>query len=552
MRDRMSTDSGRMRQSIRVYPVLYLFASIRVSCPSAFGRTLMNTASQIDKPLPLLFIRVYPYLSVPGINPCLSVIRKGLAVLLCLCIAFLPAIGHAGARTTVPGFIRSFEPPIPKPKLPNGSATAKPELDFAVAPKTKPRAASPIVSETPAVKPALDLAVAPKSKSKAASPVTTASVSPTLDLAPALKSKPKTASPLTAATASPAAASSSASPTHEAAAASKSKPKKTASPLSTSSSSTVPANQLPEDPTLVYGNATVGKPQLDKNGIETLAITQSTSKAILDWGSFNIGARAEVDFDQKNSSWVCLNRIFDQNASQILGTLNATGQVYLINQNGILFGKNSQVNVHTMIASSLDITNNNFENGVLAFQAEDYQGTGLNSYLNSSVINQGTITTDAFGAVFLLAPNVENDGAITTLAGQIGLAAGDTVSLLNTNITSSRVALVVDVEQTAGDAVNNGQMLANTGLIGMYGENVDQYGTVEAVEALKTSGQIELMAADSVTTGAGSVTATPVSGSTDSADQSFIYNGGTITIMGLGLPLDFLPPSRRFRWPGRS
>ncbi len=481
--------------------------------------------------------------------------KRTLAVLLCLCIAFLPAIGHAGARTTVPGFYKTIEPPVPKPKLPNGKAAAQPALDLTVVPKSKPKTALPLAAA--AVQPALDLTVVQKNqlppvfKETAAtknelppfpkggqggfckttsSPSISSAATAERSVTVASKSKSKSASPAT---------TSSVPPALDPTAASKSKPKKTASPLTTSSSSTVPANQLPEDPTLVYGNATVGKAQLNKNGIETLDITQNTSKAILDWGSFNIGAKAEVDFYQKNSSWVCLNRIFDRNASQILGTLNATGQVYLINQNGILFGKNSQVNVHTMIASSLDITNNNFENGVLAFQAEDYQGAGTDSYLNSSVINQGAITTDAFGAVFLLSPNVENDEAITTQAGQIGLAAGDTVSLLNTNSTSSRVALAVVVEQTAGDAVNKGQMLANTGLIGMYGENVDQYGTVEAVEALKTSGQIELMAADSVTTGAGSVTATPVSGSTDSADQSFGYNGGTITIMGLGLPPGF-------------
>ena len=308
-------------------------------------------------------------------------------------------------------------------------------------------------------------------------------------------------------------------------------PKKTKAVTAHTASSlpSISPDELPSGWTIITG--------IKPNGITTspdkMVITQDASKAIINWQSFNIGSKAEVDFSQKSSSWICLNRIFDLNPSQIFGKIHALGEIFLINQNGILFQPGSQVDLHTLIASSLNISNTDFMKGLLNFQAQDYQKTGLDAYLDASVINHGTITTDALGSVFLLGPNVTNDGKITTQAGQIGLAAGSDISLSPPAATSGRAALIVDVINTNGDAVNSGQMIANTGLIGMYGENVEQNGVVSATEALKTAGVIELMASNTVSTGAGSITSTPVSDSTDTADQSFPFRGGTISILGI-------------------
>ena len=68
--------------------------------------------------------------------------KKVLVIFLCLWIAFLPAMGHAGAGTTIPGFYKSLAPPLPKPKPPNATGTAQPELELTVAPKSKPKTAS--------------------------------------------------------------------------------------------------------------------------------------------------------------------------------------------------------------------------------------------------------------------------------------------------------------------------------------------------------------------------------------------------------------------------
>jgi hypothetical protein len=46
------------------------------------------------------------------------------------------------------------------------------------------------------------------------------------------------------------------------------------------------------------------------------------------------------------------------------------------------------------------------------------------------------------------------------------------------------------VLDTAGDAVNNGKIIANTGLIGMYAKNIALNGAISAAAGLKTGGEI--------------------------------------------------------------
>jgi filamentous hemagglutinin family protein len=76
-----------------------------------------------------------------------------------------------------------------------------------------------------------------------------------------------------------------------------------------------------------------------------LHIYQQTDTAIFNWQSFNIGAGNRVEFEQPSSAAVALNRIFQQDPSRIFGALEANGRVYLLNQNGILFGEGSRVDV---------------------------------------------------------------------------------------------------------------------------------------------------------------------------------------------------------------
>lgn len=77
------------------------------------------------------------------------------------------------------------------------------------------------------------------------------------------------------------------------------------------------ANTLPSGGLIVSGSG-----RIDQNG-NSLTVTQNTDKMIAQWGSFNIGQNASVQFKQPGASSVALNRILDANPSQILGSLTA-------------------------------------------------------------------------------------------------------------------------------------------------------------------------------------------------------------------------------------
>ncbi len=198
--------------------------------------------------------------------------------------------------------------------------------------------------------------------------------------------------------------------------------------------------------------------QTPSDGETTVTTVQTGQYALLNWGTFNIGKNTTLVFDQSAggsnaSNWIALNKIIDPNdrPSQILGAIKAQGQVYVINQSGILFGGSSQINVNTLVASALDLNDPgatvngityahyaNFlsGNGILssnATTATSFTSNNVNGAATpatSSVdVQAGAQITASGGDVVLMAPTVENDGAITTPAGQALLVGGDNVLL---------------------------------------------------------------------------------------------------------------------------
>ena len=99
-----------------------------------------------------------------------------------------------------------------------------------------------------------------------------------------------------------------------------------------------------------------------KDGRTNVVVTQNKQQAVFNWETFNVGKKTTLIFDQSQGgkavrNWVAINKVNDPSGvpSQILGSIEATGQVYVINQNGILFGGTAQVNTHALVASSLPI-----------------------------------------------------------------------------------------------------------------------------------------------------------------------------------------------------
>src|SRR4051812_38525736 len=168
------------------------------------------------------------------------------------------------------------------------------------------------------------------------------------------------------------------------------------------------AQQLPTGGQIAAGTARITQP-----GAQSMRVEQSSQNAIINWQSFSIGAGNSVVFQQPSASSVALNRVLGSNASEIFGSLTANGQIFLVNPNGVLFGRGSQIDVGGLAASTLSIKDSDFMSGRYVF---------TNSGGAGSVVNQGNITTLS-GYAALIGPQVSNTGIINARMGTAAMAA---------------------------------------------------------------------------------------------------------------------------------
>ena len=263
----------------------------------------------------------------------------------------------------------------------------------------------------------------------------------------------------------------------------------------------------------------------------TVNIQQTDAQAVLHWEKFNVGRNTTLNFDQSAGKtdagkWIAFNKVFDPSGqpSQILGSIKAQGQVYVINQNGIIFGAGSQVNTRTFVASSLPINDNLIERGILNQESGNVQflfsavPTGsfvppapltVDGRVGDVVVEAGaslssTVSEEGYGGqVMLVGPNVRNAGVISTPAGQTILASGLQVGLEahNSGDPSLR-GLDVYVGQInsptlgeySAESINTGLIESARGNIVMAGKRVRQMGVLESSTSVDVNGRIELMA----------------------------------------------------------
>ena len=197
------------------------------------------------------------------------------------------------------------------------------------------------------------------------------------------------------------------------------------------------------------GQVTAGNGTITQAG-NTTTIAQSSTDLSLNWQSFNIGSSEIVNFVQPNSAAIAINRILSNSGTSIFGHLNANGQVWLINPNGILFGKGAQVNVGGLTASTLD-----FDNSTLDSSGRKFSGPST-----GSVVNQGTLNAASGGYVALLGTLVSNQGVIGARLGTVALAAGSAATL--TFDGKQLIHLRVD-QSTLNDLAENRQLIQADG-----------------------------------------------------------------------------------------
>jgi filamentous hemagglutinin family protein len=280
------------------------------------------------------------------------------------------------------------------------------------------------------------------------------------------------------------------------------------------------AANLPSGATVVHGTV-----DLQQQGNDALRILQGSQSAIVNWQSFDIGAGALVDIVQPNIDSALLSRIVGGTPSEILGSLNANGHLFLVNPNGIIFGKDSTVDVHALIASTLDIADSAFLSGNISFTGDS----------EAAVINLGSINAESFAA--LIGGKVSNAGSIISRGGDAALLAADAILEVG---EASGGKITLDLSGLLGGTADNSGSIdvasstTQGGGATILGEQVAVSGTVDASGA--TGGGLVRIGGDyqGQNTNLANAQTTNISG-TISADSSLNGDGGRVIIWADGV-----------------
>ncbi|MDO3381637.1 MBG domain-containing protein [Gilvimarinus algae] len=268
----------------------------------------------------------------------------------------------------------------------------------------------------------------------------------------------------------------------------------------------------------------------------TTDINQHTQNITVVWDNFDIDASEIVNFLQPNSDSIALNRVFSADGTQINGQLNANGRVFVLDANGVLFGKNAKVNVGSLVASTLDLSHADYDASSFTFTGDGKP---------AAVTNLGSITAADTGAVALLGGRVSNHGIIQAKLGNIALAAGNQITL----DFAGDGLLNVQVDEAALNALaeNHGLIKADGGQVLMTAHAsdallqtvVNNTGVIEAQTLQEQDGKILLLGGMTDSTG-GTVR---VSGTLDASapedgNGGFIETSGSIVKVAANATLD--------------
>lgn len=269
-----------------------------------------------------------------------------------------------------------------------------------------------------------------------------------------------------------------------------------------------------------------GQGSISQDG-KNMTVQQNSQRMAIDWTKFDIAKDETVRYAQPDRNAISLNRVTGGQQSVIAGNLNANGNVVLVNPNGVVFTKNSSVDVGGLVASTARLNDEamkNFSNG------KDSLGLSLDKDSTASVINEGQIKAQG-GLVALHAANVENKGTITNEGGTLAMAA--TKNLTLSAADDDKLNFTVDGELAKSQALNSGSLKADGGYVVMTAKSagdvlstvVNNTGTIEAKTLRKNEkGQILLDGGDN-----GQV---EVSGTLDASGTEEGQSAGNIKVIG--------------------
>jgi filamentous hemagglutinin family protein len=248
------------------------------------------------------------------------------------------------------------------------------------------------------------------------------------------------------------------------------------------------AFSLPQGPVIANGQVAINQPDPGVMNIK------ASNGAIINWKQFSIGAGEVTRFLQPSASSAVLNRVVGQNASQLLGQLQANGRVFLINPNGIVIGAGARIDTNGFIASTLDIADADFLAGKLKFFATGTAG---------NITNQGLISVGPGGRIALIAPNIENSGIIQAPGGKILLAAGRKIEITSMDFEG----VSFEIQAPSDSVLNLGKLLADNGAVQVFAGTLRHSGEIRANRLVQDGdGTIRLVGSNEVTLTADSVT----------------------------------------------
>ncbi len=129
--------------------------------------------------------------------------------------------------------------------------------------------------------------------------------------------------------------------------------------------------------------------QVAGEGTATTTITATAPNNVIKWADYSVKQGETVNYDGKNY----LNIVTGGNTSAINGTINnAGGDIYLVNPNGVIFGKTASVNVGNLYVSTQEESTLN----MTAFTGSGASplSTTATDVGKADVVNMGSITAN--------------------------------------------------------------------------------------------------------------------------------------------------------------
>lgn len=240
------------------------------------------------------------------------------------------------------------------------------------------------------------------------------------------------------------------------------------------------------------GQVVAGQASIGGTGGNTV-INQTSNAAVINWQQFSVGSSEYVVFNQPTASAAVLNRVVGGNPSEILGNISANGRVFLINPNGVMFGQGAKVDVNSLVATTLNISDNDFMQGRYAFAGAPGS--------TAEVRNAGRISAADGGFVVLAGGKVSNSGLVQARLGTVALASGSAVTLgldssglVDFSVDGAALSAAAGVDNIGSLVADGGSVIMSAHTArGLIGNAVNNSGTVQARSIGEHEGSIYLL-----------------------------------------------------------